>query len=115
MKKVAYIATVPVVLLLVWAVIHLVVGQSQKRTVDQEQSSLAQARLSNNAIMERDDNIGRIIFHAVAREADACDRLHLPKAERARRIEAVHQAGMAEWRRVAASHYTIPFQVPPTD
>lgn len=112
MTKLVAVVALPIVLLL-GLVVAYSASRFHKETADQKRLHLAQA--ANDLVIKGHTDAGEMILHAVEREAHACDRLHLPKAERARRIEAVHQAGMKEWRRVAASRYTIPFQEPPTD
>lgn len=57
----------------------------------------------------------RMLGDILTREAEACDRMHLSKAERSERLRAVKKACLEEMRRVQSSEFTSTFHPPPTD
>lgn len=51
----------------------------------------------------------------LTREAEACNRMHLSKAEKSKRLHAVDKACLEEMRRVQSSGFRSAFRPPPTD
>lgn len=68
-----------------------------------------------NKIGDAEKELYKASFATVQQEVAACDRLGLPKEEKAKRIEAVSKAAQTEMMRVRASHYRLRYQPPVTD
>ena len=59
------------------------------------------------AFEDKSTDMHMAVDQRVLQTAEECDRLHLSDTERKKRIYAVLQAGLAEIKRVRASHYRI--------
>ncbi len=55
------------------------------------------------------DQMNDICSKRIVQEAITCNRLHLSRAERKKRIDAVTDAGTAEINRVEASNFALTF------
>lgn len=75
-----------------------------------EESSITHDHVVNSELEDY-----KILENSLFLEAKACDRLHLSKEEKSKRLDAVDKAGRAEMERVRSSGFTSTFHPPSTD
>lgn len=90
-------------------------NKAEQNKIHQEHRANAISQFRHDPVIQGQLRDYKVIADCVGKEKDACDRLHLPRTEYERRINAVYKAGMAEEARVRATQYRSPFEPPQTD
>ena len=97
--------------ILMYSILHNSAKNKEQMGLKQRKLSFLQHdRITN---LEKEEYI--MLGDSLAHEAEACNRLHLSRAEKSRRLYAVRQAGTDEMRRVQSSGFKSAFRLPPTD
>jgi len=113
-KKILILTLCSSVTIVVFIFICLL-NKAEQNKIHQEHRANAISQFRHDPVIQGQLRDYKVIADCVGKEKDACDRLHLPRTEYERRIDAVYKAGMAEEARVRATQYRSPFEPPQTD